>query len=325
MMKIYKDDIIKVIQSYGGISYYWKSLYKNFDEDDIITLSNSSKYFRYIPPMYLSYGKHIFHSSYYRFSINRNVRNLTTAHDFIYEHYQRSFKKKVHSFQKWLSLKHAHGIICISENTKKDLLKFYPEFKTKKIEVIYNGFNKLELFEKKPTAIKKSNLNYFLFIGDRTSYKKFDLTVELVANFKHDHLIFVSKDTLKKNELEKLNYKLNDRFTHLKHVSDAELKWLYINAKALIYASDLEGFGMPPLEASYQGCPVFCIKNLISVEIYGDIFPLCESTNFNEMCKFLKFISNKKSYINKSAIEKKFNWDNTFNKTKKFMEYIYEN
>lgn len=40
------------------------------------------------------------------------------------------------------------------------------------------------------------------------------------------------------------------------HVTDAELRWLYENAAAAIFASLGEGFGMPPVEAAYFGCPL---------------------------------------------------------------------
>ena len=39
-------------------------------------------------------------------------------------------------------------------------------------------------------------------------------------------------------------------------VDDAELAWLYRNARALVFPSKYEGFGLPPLEAQKLGCPV---------------------------------------------------------------------
>jgi glycosyltransferase involved in cell wall biosynthesis len=40
------------------------------------------------------------------------------------------------------------------------------------------------------------------------------------------------------------------------YVSDAQLVQLYRNATLFVYPSLYEGFGLPPLEALYQGCPV---------------------------------------------------------------------
>jgi len=40
------------------------------------------------------------------------------------------------------------------------------------------------------------------------------------------------------------------------YVDDIELAGLYSGALALVYPSQYEGFGMPPLEAMTMGCPV---------------------------------------------------------------------
>lgn len=53
-------------------------------------------------------------------------------------------------------------------------------------------------------------------------------------------------------------------------VTDAELTALYRRAAAFIFPSRYEGFGIPPLEAMYNGCPVFA-SDIPSVrEICGD-------------------------------------------------------
>lgn len=46
------------------------------------------------------------------------------------------------------------------------------------------------------------------------------------------------------------------RIRYLGHVSDAELVWLYRGARALLFMSLGEGYGLPPVEAMSFGCPV---------------------------------------------------------------------
>jgi len=44
----------------------------------------------------------------------------------------------------------------------------------------------------------------------------------------------------------------------IRDASDADLQWLYQNATALIMASEVEGFGLPIVEARRMGLPVIC-------------------------------------------------------------------
>ena len=56
----------------------------------------------------------------------------------------------------------------------------------------------------------------------------------------------------------------------LGRVSDEELATLYKNAKAFIYPSLYEGFGLPPIEASHFGCPVILSDIPVLKEICRD-------------------------------------------------------
>jgi len=56
----------------------------------------------------------------------------------------------------------------------------------------------------------------------------------------------------------------------LGRVSDAELRALYENALCLLFPSRYEGFGLPPLEAMWCGCPVLAAEAGAVPEIVGD-------------------------------------------------------
>ncbi|MFK1848475.1 glycosyltransferase [Bacteroides fragilis] len=45
----------------------------------------------------------------------------------------------MHLWQKHRAISKSNFIICISENTKRDLLKFLPDINETKIRVIHNG------------------------------------------------------------------------------------------------------------------------------------------------------------------------------------------
>lgn len=58
---------------------------------------------------------------------------------------------------------------------------------------------------------------------------------------------------------------------HLGFVTDAELAWLYENAAAFAYASYLEGFGLPLLEAMAHGVPCMASITGASPEVCLDL------------------------------------------------------
>ena len=57
---------------------------------------------------------------------------------------------------------------------------------------------------------------------------------------------------------------------HTGYVDDKELARLYAGAIALVYPSQYEGFGMPPLEAMTIGCPVIATRTSSIPEVCGD-------------------------------------------------------
>lgn len=75
------------------------------------------------------------------------VPTVVTIHDLAYEYYPEEFRKNdLIKLKNWTkhAVKNASQVIAVSENTKRDIIKFYkvPE---EKIAVVYNGFNKSKL------------------------------------------------------------------------------------------------------------------------------------------------------------------------------------
>ncbi|SDR54537.1 glycosyltransferase family 4 protein [Paraburkholderia tuberum] len=66
-------------------------------------------------------------------------------------------------------------------------------------------------------------------------------------------------------------------------VSDAELKALYESAGCLVFPSLYEGFGLPPLEAMYCGCPVIASARTSIPEACGDAAMYCDATSADDI------------------------------------------
>ena len=198
MIKLQYDNVIFDLQRRGGISKVWSKQISNlFSNRDISLIFNESEninnQFRKeinISPEYIVYEKKlniflrqyfrldnlncdIFHSSYYRPLKNkRRTKVIVTVHDFIYERYNSFLSRFNHVYLKKRAMQQADAIICVSENTKKDLKCFYPDIYEKKIvEVIYNGVDEefFEINNSRGFNFEKilANDSYLLYVGNR--------------------------------------------------------------------------------------------------------------------------------------------------------------
>ncbi|WP_425261578.1 glycosyltransferase family 4 protein [Rubrivivax sp. RP6-9] len=68
---------------------------------------------------------------------------------------------------------------------------------------------------------------------------------------------------------------------------DAALKALYGAAAALVFPSVYEGFGLPPLEAMGQGCPVLAARAASLPEVCGDAALYCDPADPADMARAL--------------------------------------
>ena len=75
----------------------------------------------------------IFHSSYFRLCDNPNAVNITTVHDLIHEKgFYKGLRRDINMYMKRRAIINSDHIICVSRNTRDDLLHFYPDVNPKK-------------------------------------------------------------------------------------------------------------------------------------------------------------------------------------------------
>lgn len=347
-MKIYLDNIIFSSQTSGGISVYWKELLSRIlkDKSKNITIVEQEKniknifrkeikipdrkiilenklplwIYKFLPLTIKLEKGSLFHSSYYRVSYSKHIKNIVTVHDFTHEYFFPMHKKILNYWKKKIALTKADGVICISENTKKDLLKFHPWIKNKKIKVIYNGVG--EEFFLIENIKKEKNI---LFVGSRVSYKNFDIVIEIVKELIDYNLIIIGGGKLTDIEKYKLEKNIPGKYEQKLGVSSRELNIEYNRAFCLLYPSIYEGFGIPILEAMKAGCPVIAVKKSSIPEVGGEAAILIDDISKINFIKEIKKLEN--SNLRNEIVEKglkqskKFSWDKTY---KEMIEFYQE-
>lgn len=352
-MNIYYDNIIFSLQKSGGISRYWFELsnrlikenksinfiessasnYTNVFRSELDLCSNKIQMVQKLPlkiERYFSPWIHfekpaLFHSSYYRSVNEKGISNIVTVHDFTYEFFRKGAAKHIHYWQKKMALKQSSEIICVSNNTKKDLLKIHSWVDEKKVKVIYNGVGD-EFFpiEHKTDSFDK----YIIYVGDRKYYKNFDIAVKALAIFDDAQLLFVGGGELATYEKELLHKYLGRKYKHITNVSSEGLNRLYNNAYCLIYPSRYEGFGLPPLEAMKAGCPVLTSNYSSIPEVVGDAGLLVNDLTPERFADGLnQLVDNdfRQSLIERGLKQSaKFSWNKCFEETYALYEKIWK-
>ena len=111
----------------------------------------------------------------------------------------------------------------------------------------------------------------------------------------------------------------------LGRISDEELKNQYRNAHLFILASLYEGFGIPPLEALGNGCPIALSDIPVFHEIFEDAAVYFNPTDVNDIIStILKSYNNSMphSVDTTNRILKKFSWDCSAKKIQSLLNTI---
>lgn len=265
---------------------------------------------RYMPIFVDENEPFIFHSSYYRTCRNKNAVNIITLHDFTYEYFRSGIYKYLHCKTKYKALGEADYIVCISKNTKNDLLKFCPDIGEKKIRIIYNGVSDSYYCKHLP------NEDFLLFVGARDNYKNFRVSA-LAAAESNKELVICGKE-LNEEEKKWLDSIPKCKYTYQGFVTNEELNQLYNKAYALLYPSSYEGFGIPVIEAQMAGCPVIAMNRSSIPEVIGDRRLLIEKISTNEILKKIKMLQSdslRMEIVNNGINHsKKFSWEKTYQK-----------
>ncbi|WP_333428936.1 O-linked N-acetylglucosamine transferase family protein [Microcoleus sp. F4-D5] len=300
-MKIVIDGIFFQIQQKSGIARVWQSLMEEWVKsgfaENIVMLDRAGTVPKIAGIQYRSipvydYNKtdadrqmlqqmcdrenaDLFVSTYYTTPIS--TRSAFVAYDMIPEVTGGDLNNPMWR-EKHHAIRQASSYIAISQNTARDLVKFFPEISPASITVAHCGIQKhfypssLPEIEAFKTA-HRIGKPYFLIVGERLGFNGYKNTIaffqalsKLSSKSGFDVVCTSGQPSLEPT-LQPYTAGVN---VHLLYLGDDELRAAYSGAIALIFPSRYEGFGLPILEAMTCGCPAVTCPNSSIPEVAGE-------------------------------------------------------
>lgn len=240
----------------------------------------------------------VVHETYYARlrSGPRSCPAVITVYDMIHELYTAEFPARDNTTQlKRIAIDRADHVICISESTRRDLIRLFgtPE---DKVSVVHLGFDHFVC----PEAARDTNAPflgrpYLLYVGNRAGYKNFSNFLKSVASSVHlktdfDIIAFGGSpfSALEQRLISGLGFR-HDQVRQLGG-NDTVLGELYDQARAFVYPSLYEGFGLPPLEAMAHRCPVVSSNTSSMPEVIGGAGEFFHPSEIEDMARAIESV-----------------------------------
>jgi len=268
----------------------------------------------------------IWHSTYFTSPRHWPGPKVVTVHDMIYELYPQMFSSRAENGvreQKRHCVTDADAVICVSENTRQDVLEIYG-LHTDKVHVAPNGFS--PVFKRLPdlTPLPSGMAGPFLlYVGARSHYKNFNGLLEAFSRWRERDsvsLVVVGQAWSGSEEQKIRELGISGRVLLQQNIGDIALRNLYNRALALVYPSLYEGFGIPLLEAMACGCPVICANTSSIPEVVGDAGIYFDPQNTEEIIDVMDYLikhSDTVTELCKRGLNRvsQFSWERTASAT----------
>lgn len=255
-------------------------------------------------------------------------KRVVTIHDvFHLAHYdQLSCSQKAYStLMLSAAVRLSDAVITVSEFSKREIIK-YTSCPERKIRVIHNGVRTQGILKDEKDIRTKYRLpdKYILFVGNVKPHKNIRkllkayllLETRLQKEYK---IVIVGKKggfiTADHHLIDWINATpaLSENVHFTGYVEDDDMDSLYSFASLFVFPSVYEGFGLPPLEAMLNHCPVVASNSTSIPEVCGDAALYFDPLNETDICARIRLLLMDKptrdSLIAKGTRRlKEFNW-----------------
>jgi len=246
-------------------------------------------------PRYIRERLDVLHSPIFAPPLSYSGKTVMTVFDLTFRLYPETMKWTGRLWWQLLGprgFEKADRIITLSENTKRDLCKYF-RIQREKVKVVYPCTR--TIFKPDPAAkrvVRKYNLpdEYLLYVGTLEPRKNVVNLVRAYALTKRIKpfeypLVLCGKRGWLSGDIFRTIEELGlvKDVILLGYVPDRDLPGLYTAAKLFIYLSFYEGFGLPVLEAMACGTPVLTSNTASLPEVVGDAGVMVSPNNLQQI------------------------------------------
>ena len=212
-------------------------------------------------------------------------RSVVTIHDCIHLMFPQYLPNKLaYVYAKgsmWSASRKADRILTVSEASKRDILRFF-DVPPDKVSVIYNAIDERFLAPANPDRMELVRQRYqldhpfILYVGNIKPHKNIERLIDAFGRARSQcqgdlKLVIIGDEISKYPGMRQSvhKHKLDKHVRFLGFQPMETLAAFYRLARAFVFPSLYEGFGLPPLEAMACGSPVVT-SNLSSLpEVAG--------------------------------------------------------
>ena len=284
----------------------------------------------WLPFILGKYKLDLVHFPYFSLPVFYQGRFVVTVHDLIIDHETTGrasrwpypvymLKKSAYRMLMRRALSKAEHVFAISEATAGEIKVHYGEARDK-ISVTYDALD--ENFLKTLNNAENTSVYlprgkpYLIYVGNAYPHKNLERFIDAFGEIRREFpsltFVVVGKDDYFILRLkEYVRHKgLATSVVFTGFVSDVDLFLLYQRARAFVFPSLYEGFGLPPLEAMKIGTPVITTMAGSLPEVCGSAARYISSTDPEELARAMEEMFDEKT--NKDYIEKGRSWSEKF-------------
>jgi glycosyltransferase involved in cell wall biosynthesis len=280
---------------------------------------------RLLPTLLAKENVDVYHSPVSAIPVSGSFGKIATVHEVPWLERHRAVEpaRRVWLF---LNVRYARRIVAVSERTRANILRLYPDAK-EKVVVVRHGVD--ARFTPPPAGSSRGDAltplgvpdrPYLLFVGAPRRKKCLDVLLAALARVPADvragtQLVMAGVRNPKESGLESKvkEFGLGETVRFPGYVGDDDLVRLYQHAIALIFPSRFEGFGLPPLEAMACGTPVVASTGGAIPEVVGDAALLVQPRDVQQLADaIVRILTNEtlRANLRRRGLErvKAFSW-----------------